>query len=190
MMNNPQTKSELVEQLTAVHQDIKAVIENTPADQFDIGTNQSWSAAGYLKHLILSVKPMAKAISFPQEQLRSMFGQSERGSRPYEEVVAQYKARLAEGVRAEDFDRVVPEFYRIPEGVQDVQAYLAQTWDDSNQRLFGALANWSEADLDSYQLPHPAIGLITVRETLFFTLYHNRLHCNDMQQAVLSAQTG
>ncbi len=189
-MNDPKSKKDILEQLTHVHEGVKQFIQNTPADQFDKGTSESWSAAGYLKHLILSVKPVAKAINFPQEQLQTMFGQSESGSKTYDEIVGMYKTRLAEGVRAEDYDRVTPDFYRFPEGVQDVQVYLAETWDESNRRLLGALQNWAEADLDIYQLPHPAIGLITVRETLFFTLYHNTLHWNDMQQAVLNAQIG
>lgn len=189
-MNTPQTKTDILEQLAHIRDGIKEVIQNTPADQFDHGTDASWSAAGYLKHLILSVKPVAKAINFPLEQLKSMFGQSETTPKTYDEIVALYKSRLAEGVRAEDYDRVVPNFYRFPEGVTNTQTYLAETWDESNQRLLTALENWSESDLDTYQLPHPAIGMITVRETLYFTLYHNALHWVDMQQAVLNAQTG
>ncbi len=62
-----------------------------------------------------------------------------------------------------------------------------QTWNESNQRLFDALQNWEEADLDRYQVPHPAIGPITMREMLFFTLHHNSLHWRDIQQAGANA---
>jgi len=43
-------------------------------DQFDNGTPQAWSAASYLKHLILSVKPLTKALALPQQSIRNMFG--------------------------------------------------------------------------------------------------------------------
>jgi hypothetical protein len=112
-----------------------------------------------------------------------MFGQPDHPSMPYAELVAQYHRALARGIRAEDYPQVTPVAYRMPEGVTDEKQYLRDTWDDANQRLVAALANWDDANLDTHQLPHPAMGLITVREMLFFTVYHNTLHGNDMQQA-------
>ena len=186
-MNDPRSKAEVIEYLQqvqrSVHDDIAAMTEA----QFNAGSDQSWSAAGYLKHLILSIKPVAKAIKLPQERLQSMFGQPEKPSRTYAEVMAAYQARLAEGIRAEDFDRVTPGFYRFPEVITDEKTYLTQTWDESNERLLAALEQWDEVTLDSHQMPHPAIGMITVREMLFFTLFHNRLHAQDIQQAGLAA---
>ena len=182
-MTDPYTKAELIAQLTLTQQQVHNDIAAMTDAQFDAGSDQSWSAAGYLKHLILSVKPVAKAINLPPERLLSMFGQAENPSRTYGEVMAAYQARLAEGIRAEDFDRVTPGFYRFPEGVTDEKTYLTQTWDESNTRLLAALEQWDEVTLDSHQMPHPAIGMITVREMLFFTLFHNRLHTQDIRQA-------
>lgn len=34
------------------------------------------------------------------------------------------------------------------------------------------MAPWSETQLDSYLLPHPVLGRVTVREMLMFTLFH------------------
>ena len=42
------------------------------------------------------------------------------------------------------------------------------------------LGNWSEKDLDKYKLPHPLLGKLTVREMLFFTIYHNEHHLKAM----------
>lgn len=39
-----------------------------------------------------------------------------------------------------------------------------------------ALEGWSERDLDRIRMPHPILGMLTTREMLFFTLYHNRHH--------------
>jgi hypothetical protein len=38
------------------------------------------------------------------------------------------------------------------------------------------LNNWKDADMDRYSLPHPLLGTITVREILFFTIYHSMRH--------------
>lgn len=186
-MTDAYTKAELIEQLTLTQQQVHADIAAMTDSQFNAGSDQSWSAAGYLKHLILSVKPVAKALNLPLERLHSMFGQAETTPRPYAAVVAAYEARLAEGIRAEDFERVTPGFYRFPEGVTDEKAYLTQTWAESNSRLLATLEQWDELTLDSHQMPHPAIGMITVREMLFFTLFHNRLHAQDIRQAGLAA---
>jgi hypothetical protein len=182
-VTDPYTKTELSDQLRLVQQEVHNSVQAMTEAQFNVGSDQSWSAAGYLKHLILSVKPVAKALARPPKQLLRMFGQAESKPRSYADVVAAYEARLADGIRAEDYERITPGVYRFPEGVTDEKDYLTQTWDESNNRLLAALEQWDEAALDSHQMPHPAIGTITVREMLFFTLFHNRLHARDIQQA-------
>ncbi len=182
-MTSPSTKNDIIDQLSHIKQGVGATVQAFTDGQFNAGTAESWSASGYLKHLILSVKPVAKALGLPKAKLVELFGQPERPSVTYDKMVELYTNRLADGIRAEDFDRVTPGFYRIPDGVTDEKAYLVETWRESNQRLLDALQNWDEADLDRYQLPHPAIGSATVREMLFFTVHHNTLHWRDIQAA-------
>lgn len=38
------------------------------------------------------------------------------------------------------------------------------------------LQNWSEEELETYNCPHPVLGKITVREILYFTIYHVQHH--------------
>jgi uncharacterized damage-inducible protein DinB len=181
-MNMPHSKTELIAQIREVEAALADTVAGLSAEQFDQDAPDAWSAAGYLKHMILSTKPFAKALALPREQMQSMFGQPDHASRNYEELVAAYKQRLDDGIRAEDFNAVTPVAYRLPEGTEDVQAYLLEVWHDAHNRLWQALENWSDEDLDRYQLPHPALGLITLREMLFFTLHHNTLHWHDIQQ--------
>lgn len=183
-MPTPQSKTELIAQLRDVEASLSQTVQAISADQFDQGTVAAWSAASYLKHLILSIKPFAKALTLPKEQMQSLFGQPDHPSRTYDELVAFYKQRLAEGVRAEDFNGVTPVAYRLPDGTEDVKAYLLEVWHDAHKRLWQALEGWNDEDLDRYQLPHPALGVITLREMLFFTLHHNTLHWHDIQQTV------
>ncbi|MEZ4668151.1 MAG: DinB family protein [Anaerolineae bacterium] len=186
-MADPYNKAEILAQLESVQRSVHDNIAAMTETQFNAGTDESWSAAGYLKHLILSVKPVAKALGFPPERLQGLFGQPDHSSRTFADVMAAYKARLADGIRAEDFDRVTPVTYRFPEGITDEKAYLTDTWDESNQRLLTAVSTWDEAALDTHQMPHPAIGMITVREMLFFTLFHNSLHAEDIRKAGAAA---
>ncbi|MEP6988693.1 MAG: DinB family protein [Chloroflexota bacterium] len=182
-MSDPQTQHDVVEQLARIQETVTKDIARLSDEQFCNGTTEAWSAADYLKHLLLSVKPVAKAMGFPAEVLEKQFDLSGRASRTYAEVVKAYQKRLDEGIRAEDFDKVVPVFYRFPEGITDERAYLVQSWNESNQRLIAAALKWSEAELDSLQMPHPAVGMLTLREMLFFTIFHNTLHWHDIQHA-------
>jgi hypothetical protein len=120
-------------------------------------------------------------MSLPVAQLHKMFGQPDHPSRTFAEVAAGYKAKLAEGLRAEDNERVTPVSYRFPENTVDEREHLLQAWNDGNNRLLAALQNWTEDDLDRYQLPHPAGGMLTLREMLYFTVFHNTLHWHDIE---------
>ncbi len=42
--------------------------------------------------------------------------------------------------------------------------------------LAQGIERWSDAQLDRRCLPHPLLGKLSVREMLFFTLYHNLHH--------------
>lgn len=52
------------------------------------------------------------------------------------------------------------------------------------QRLIDAVSLWTEEELDRGQLPHPVLGMVTMREMLFFTVIHNRLHAGDIERAL------
>ena len=72
----------------------------------------------------------------------------------------------------------VPQVEAPPDAEQ-AKRDLLDKWYEVAARIPKALQGWTEAQLDKYTLPHPLIGKITVREMLFFTLYHNLLHANE-----------
>ncbi len=182
-MSDPQSKPEIIEQLRRVQQGVAETVAGIPAAHFERGSAEAWSPSDYLKHLLLSVKPFAKAVTFPPDALKRRFGVPSRPSLPYADLVARYQARLDEGVRAEDYVGITPAAFRMPDGIADVRAYLLDLWNEAHERMFGGLAGWSEADLDGVAILHPAIGTISTREMLFFTIFHNTLHWNDIRVA-------
>jgi hypothetical protein len=175
-------KQGIIEALQQTQVELSDTVQALSAEQFAAAQGESWAASGYLKHLILSNKPFVKGLNLPKEKLGAMFGESTSGSRSYDDLFAVYKGRLSEGIRAENFEKVTPDFYRLPEGITDEKAYFVDTWNETHERLYAALENWEESDLDRYQMPHPAIGNITIREMLYFTIFHNRLHLNDIRE--------
>lgn len=184
-MDTIASKEEILAALQSAQNDVFTTSAQLDEGQFFAQVGDSWSAAGYLKHLILSVKPFARALELPREHFAKMFGKSDGDSKTYAELITFYQSRLADGLRAEQAPDFVPESYKLPDDVgDDGQAYLLETWHQANERLLKNMESWSEADLDAYILPHPAIGKLTVREMCYFTIYHNRLHARDIEQAI------
>ena len=181
-----QSRVDILTALQQAHLQVSEAATQLSDAQFFSQTDPSWSAADYLKHLILSVKPFARLLSFPAERVEKLFGTKTAGSTTYDALVERYEARLRAGLRAENAPSFTPASYKVPEDAgNDIQGYLIGTWDKANQELIAALPNWSEDDLDTYQVPHPALGDLTLREMCFFTVHHNQLHRADIQQAAL-----
>jgi hypothetical protein len=179
-MPEPYTAAEVSTAIRTLEQQVTQQIQQATEAQFFAVPAQGWSAAGYVRHLLLSIKPVSKGLGLPRPRMQSMFGLPERPSYTYERLAAQYQALLATGMRAEDYEKVLPESYRVPEEVTDLKTYLTEQWVAANQQFLEVVATWSEAELDTHQLPHPALNQVTIREMLFFTLAHNRLHAGDI----------
>jgi len=47
-----------------------------------------------------------------------------------------------------------------------------------------AFSRWPEAALDTHALPHDLLGRVSVRELMFFVLYHDRHHLGGVQAAL------
>lgn len=180
-MTTIQTKSDIIAALQQSYEQVISTATQLPDTQFFTGTDTEWSPADYLKHLILSVKPFARALQLTPEQLESMFGTSADGSMTYTELVEAYDAKIQAGLRAESSPSFTPVSYDLPEDVQNIQGYLIEAWEITNKSLIAVLDNWSELDMDTYVLPHPALSNITLREMCFFTIHHNQVHNKDMQ---------
>jgi hypothetical protein len=166
------TREEIVRALEAQQIEGEAYWNAFDTAAFFEPIGQSWSPAEAVRHLTKSTRPVAKALRLPRIALRLMFRGSGRASVTYDELVARYQRLLAEGGQAGSY---APS----PRSQDDLE-----TWRQSIMGEFAAvqrdvratLRPWSEKQLDALQLPHPLLGKLTVREMLFFTLYHLRHH--------------
>lgn len=178
----------ITNQLRTIEESTARLVQGAPAAALSHPNDEGWSALDFFKHLILSVKPIVKAGETPRETLIQAFGASGRRSDPYSVIVEKYERRLKDGIRAEDAPAVTPRSLRIPTGTPDERTYLLEQWADTHRRLYKVIDGFPVVDLDMVQLPHPAIGLITFREMLYFTIYHNTLHWHDIRAFVNRGQ--
>ncbi|MBK6776913.1 MAG: DinB family protein [Flavobacteriales bacterium] len=140
-----------------------------PADQRDKSHNGKWTPAQHLEHVQRAIAPVSLALLVPKWFLRWRFGKPNRVPRDYDGVVQRYKEKLAAGGRASG--RFVPP--NVPSSAVERISASVQRIVATMTRRAGA---WSEQDLDTVLLPHPLLGKLTVREMLFFTIYHAQHH--------------
>ena len=128
---------------------------------------EKWSVAQNLMHLIDVSKRIGGSLKDPS--VLAQFGTAERPSRDFDTIKNTYqtelKARQALGMPYRHLDT---------EGVSKTE--LLNSFNEINQKLMDRTAQLSETDLDTLQMPHPLLGIMTLREMLQFTAGHVRHH--------------
>lgn len=173
----PQSKGEILRELRALHERSTGFWERFSTADFYAPLGDAWSPADNVRHLLKSCRPVARALRVPKVLLIVPGrGLALRRSRGYRLMWTTYHAALAGGVKA---GRFAPK----PEAVADPEAgrrELMAKREATAAELHGAIEGWSEWALDRFRLPHPALGQLTVREMLFFTLDHNEHHVHNV----------
>jgi uncharacterized damage-inducible protein DinB len=168
--------TELIIALQNANQRVTRWFTEIPAENFFTRQGEIWSASDNLDHLIRSHKPISKALKLPKFTLQAMFGKPERRSKTYEEICDVYKAEIAKGAQASG--HFLPEQQSPVENAEEKKVELLEHWSKASAELVETAGKWNENDLDGYLLPHPLIGKLTIREMLFFTIYHNLRHAS------------
>lgn len=177
-MKSPSTKQEIIDATNHVYQLVHDFILDLDTDAFLFVPQQKWSINLQLDHLIKSSQPVATALNLPKITFRA-FGIPNRDSKSYDEVVAMYHAQLKEGAKA-------TKKY-IPEVSNTSKEELLALWLKIGNKLSERIdKQWSEDQLERYLLPHPILGKLTVREMLFFTIYHTLHHYKSIQDIISS----
>ena len=161
----------IISELTLHHDAFIQKIKSLSDQDFMLPPNGKWSAAQQLEHIIKSVKPIDMAFGLPAFVLKMKFGLANRSSKSYEALVTKYKAKLEEN---KDFE--MPKEYWPDEIPLKRKEKSLQKLEKLVQKLCGRLSKYTEEELDQYILPHPLLGKLTLREMLYFTIYHVQHH--------------
>ncbi len=165
---------QLTTQLQQAHQQLWTAAGRVPAAQQNQPFNGKWSALENVEHINKSITPLARFLTVPKETLGAKFGLSGGTSRTFDEVLAQYHAYLAKGGAS------TAAFLPSPEAGNLADAVALGT--GSLNALTAALGNWTEDELDKYICPHPVLGNLTVREMLYFTIFHAQHHAGSVEK--------
>jgi hypothetical protein len=162
-------KQNIIKKLTENHQEFIACVSQLSTDEFSVSKNEKWTAGQQLEHILLSVKPVGLAFRLPMFLLKLIWGKSNREGRSYDELIVRYHAKLANGSKATG--PFIPKKVDLHQG-QKLKASLNK----EVAKLGKAIEKRSEEELDQYILPHPLLGKLTLREMLYFTIYHVKHH--------------
>lgn len=168
---------QIVRELRALHARSRELWNGFSTTEFFFPLGDAWSPADNVRHLLKSNRPVLRALSTPKVLLLLRFGAGLRPSQAYAEVRERYLARLAAGVTA---GRFAPRPLASSDQTDEHRGALMAALDQVAEDLAGAVSAWREWQLDRFRLPHPALGRLTVREMLFFTLYHNLHHVQNV----------
>lgn len=166
---NIQSKQDIVQGLEANFSSLIEWVRNEPDEDFGKGPDGKWTMGQHVVHLISSAKPLNKGLRVPKVVVKSMFGTNNRVERSFSGVVERYKKKLSLGGQASG--KYIPKPVPV-----EKKAALLEELENEGKRLAKAMGKWNEEQLSKFLLPHPLLGKVTIREMMFFTVYHMDHH--------------
>lgn len=169
-------KKQIIHQLQQNHQRFTEYMDSLNEQDFMFSlNNEKWTAGQQLDHIHLAVKPLGEGIILPKFVVGMAFGKSNRPSRSFEGVIERYHDKLANGGKASK------NFIPKPVAFSD-RADIKNKLNAKLSKLCKHLNKYSEEELDKHILPHPLLGKLTLREMMYFTIYHVEHHHKMTQQ--------
>jgi hypothetical protein len=163
------TKDAILENLIIEYRSFADCISKFGDKEFLFAPAGKWNAGQQLDHLIRAVSPLAQGLRLPKFIVRIVFGKSNRPSKTYDELVKKYLLKLQEGGKASR--RFVPSEILPQNRRKNVELLMKKI-----ARLGLNINSYSEQQLDTFILPHPLLGKVTLREMMYFTIYHAKHH--------------
>ena len=182
--SEPRSKADLVAALELLRAEGLSFWSSLPPERFVTPFGEAWSPADNLRHLIRSTTPLVQAFALPGVMLRARFGTPQRPSRSLGVLRDDYLECLWGGVDAGDY---APPKVATPADAVTYQRELVARCGKALADLTTATTRWDEERLDTHQLPHPLLGDLTLREMLFFTLYHYAHHQHNVAHRLAAA---
>lgn len=170
------TKAEVIDALKQKHQTLYEWLKSHPDENCVKGPQNKWNTGEHIVHLIQSENMLNKALWLPKFYLKYKFGTNNRDNPTYHQIVKKYQDKLAAnpGVVA-NISRNMPTMT-----LTNKSAYISKL-DKEKMKLIKQFQKWRERDLDTYLLPHPLMGRMTIREIVIWTAYHTEHHYNTLK---------
>ncbi len=178
-MNIP-SNDHLIKELNQIFDETKSWIHAQSEERFNIELIPGkWTIAGHLYHLIKSTKAVSKGMSMPKIGLQTMFGKSNRKERTFKELQEKYENSLLE---IDKIDFKDPNNFEAEPGRHFNKLELIKRFEQEQIDFIKAINKWDEEKMSIYILPHPLLGKCTIREFIYFTIFHTEHHLKILKE--------
>lgn len=125
--------------------------------------DKKWSPAEHMRHLTFSAKVVNKGLKAPKLLLALRFGISLGRPKSYKKIVKAYQNATFPATTGFE-----PRMKSNSTKSKEIEDFLV-----AHQNIVDSVYNnWSEMQLNRYQLKHPVLGKISVREFMYFMIHH------------------
>jgi len=171
------TKKEIADIINDKHQVLFDWLKSHPEQNWVKGPEGKWNTGEHIVHLIQSGTALNKALKLPKFFLKYKFKTNNRENRSYAQVVNNYQSKLAAnpGVVA-NISKNMPSIE-----ISNKSTFISQL-DKEKTKLISRVQKWKDKDLDTYLLPHPLMGRMTIREIMMWSAYHTEHHYNILNE--------
>lgn len=158
-------KQEIKYQLSSRYQSFADYMRSLNQSDFLFSFQNKWTAGQQLDHICRATAPLPLGLSLPKIITRLFFGIANRPSSAYGDLVKKYIGHLEQGAKASRM--YIPNKIELGNREKLISRLLTTV-----SKVNTALDHFTEDDLDQSVLPHPILGKLTVREMMYFTIYH------------------
>ena len=178
--DNPMTLPEIQTALAQGQMQLSTIVESVEAEMFFAHAPDTWSMAENIVHLIDAAEQFSTGLASPKVTLHQRFGTPNHSSRTFGQLRSVYAEILAGGGRSNAAN--TPQNINVDVHFSHARDDIMQRWQRATRQLFVGLRSWNETELDATQVPHPLLGNLTVREMLFFFVFHDAHHLAEMRK--------
>ena len=162
-------KQTIKNKLYESHHSFIDYLNSLSVEAFLQNKHEKWSPAQQLQHIYLGIRPVRQILSLPNFFIQLFWGKANRDSKSYDQLVTKYLLKLENGGRATG--RFIPKTISFELAQQRKKQVLQEL-----EKLSNGIDKLTEDKLDQCVLPHPLLGRLTIREMLYFLIYHVKHH--------------
>ena len=172
------TKQQIIAELGDSFNSLADICTQVKHEHFNISNDGKWSAGENIQHLVNATKMTNVAFNVPKFVHVLLYGKPGRTSHSCSKVIDNYQKQLEHGAKASG--------PYIPKKRDYQRELLQQRIKVQGDKLIASINNkWTEEQLDKYVIKHPILGLLTLRELAYFTIYHNGHHIDTIKRYYL-----
>lgn len=167
-------KDELISVFYSNHQTFLDYFNGLSMDELNYRYADKWTAIEQLEHITLCLKPLTKVL-LSKEYIRQNFGSLNRTTWSYNIVIENYLAAIQKGGKAPA--QFIPRKSPTIQRGEIIDEFIV-----SMVSIKQLLERYTEEELDTLVLPHPLLGLLTIRELFYLMSYHVIHHQNQIKR--------